>query len=92
MSVYITDATISGWTGPSAIGSASGEADNIQVAENIAVGDAIAIFNATSDGTVDSYLLETAGTPFVINSTSGELTLNTALDFETQINHTIEVK
>ncbi|XP_060575669.1 protocadherin beta-8-like isoform X1 [Ruditapes philippinarum] len=89
---HFGDAAITGWTEPSTISGATGEADNIQIAEDTALEATIATFNATSDGTVESYELVTTDTPFVLNSTTGELTLSTALDFETQINHTIEVK
>ncbi|XP_060569745.1 protocadherin beta-8-like isoform X2 [Ruditapes philippinarum] len=87
------DAAITGWAAPSIISSASGNADDITIAEDKALEDTVATFNATSNnGTVASYELVTTGTPFVLNSTTGVLTLTSALDFESQINHTIAVK
>lgn len=88
------DAQITGWTAPSAIGTADGTADGISKAEDTAVGETIATFTATptDPDTIASYELLTTDTPFSLSSPEGVLTLSSALDFEATSSYVIKVK
>ncbi|XP_060563058.1 cadherin-1-like [Ruditapes philippinarum] len=88
------DAQITGWTKPSTIATATGTATGISKAEDTAVGETIAEFEATptASDTIASYKLLTTGMPFSLSSPGGVLTLASALDFETKSSYVIEVK
>jgi hypothetical protein len=94
--IYInvfTDAQITGWTAPSTISGASGVATDVTKDEDVSVGDVIATFTATpTSGSISSYELLTADTPFAISSPGGSLTLSSALDFESTSSYVIQVK
>ncbi|XP_045179500.2 protocadherin-15-like [Mercenaria mercenaria] len=90
--LYTTDAQIVGWTVPSITG-ANGTG-TITIPEGQATGATSTTFSATptSPDTIASYTLLTSSSTFSVNSTSGLLTLDTALDFETTTNFTLEIE
>ncbi|XP_053386409.1 cadherin-23-like [Mercenaria mercenaria] len=93
--LYTTDAQITGWTVPNITDAASGPgAAPITFPEDQPVGATTTSFTATPSGsdTIASYTLLTSGTPFSVNSSSGLINLDSALDFETTASYTVEVR
>ncbi|XP_045179512.1 protocadherin Fat 1-like [Mercenaria mercenaria] len=92
--LYATDAQITGWAVPSINGASGTGATAITFPENQATGATSTTFSATptSPDTIASYTLVTSGTPFSIASSTGVLTLDSALDFETTATYILKIK
>ncbi|XP_060554838.1 cadherin-7-like [Ruditapes philippinarum] len=83
------DAVITGWTVPSITGADGSGTLSIQ--EDQTTNAKIETYVATSVSVPVAYSLVTPVTPFAL-STTGELTITAALDFETEKSYTLEVK
>ena len=66
---------------------------SVSVSESASIGDVVTTFVATdADGDDLTYALQTSGTvPFSLDASSGELTISTALDYETTATYTVTV-
>ncbi len=87
-----TISVIDGNDAPGTITDTNSAAD--EIAENASIGTAVGITANSIDpnGDTVTYSITTVGTPFVINSSSGIITLNAALDYETTRSYTLTVK
>jgi hypothetical protein len=90
MTSFHTDAEITGWTVPVIDGNAEGPG-TLSIQESQATNTKIETYVATSVSAPVTYSLVTAVTPFAL-STTGELTITAALDFETETSYTLHVK
>ncbi|XP_060575675.1 uncharacterized protein LOC132733095 [Ruditapes philippinarum] len=86
------DAAVTGWNTPGGITGGGGAATDIAKDENTALNAVIVTFEATGDAAITGYALVSTNTPFSLDTSSGELTLTTALDYETATSHTVEVE